>query len=73
MIELDCLPSDLVNSETFDSSDSAPDDPLIMAEVEAIRQALRHQGGHRGRTATALGIDKSTLWRKMKKHAIHYP
>ena len=29
----------------------------------------RHQG-HRGRTAAYLHIDKTTLWRKMKKYGI---
>jgi len=37
-----------------------------------IEQALREHDGHRGRTADALGIDKSTLWRKMKRHGIQF-
>jgi propionate catabolism operon transcriptional regulator len=36
-------------------------------------QTLRQQGGHRGKTAAALGIDKSTLWRKMKRYGITSP
>ena len=32
--------------------------------------ALELCGYHRGRTAAYLGIDKSTLWRKMKKYGI---
>ena len=35
-----------------------------------IEEALREHGGHRGKTADALGIDKSTLWRKMKKYGV---
>ncbi|MFW6145982.1 MAG: sigma-54 interaction domain-containing protein [Planctomycetota bacterium] len=35
-----------------------------------IRQALHTHHGHRRRTAEALGIDTSTLWRKMKKFNI---
>ena len=48
------------------------DSPLVEAEAEAILRTLREHHGRRGRTAAALGIDKSTLWRKMKKFAIHY-
>jgi len=37
-----------------------------------IEEALREHDGHRGRTADALGIDKSTLWRKMKKYGAQF-
>jgi PAS domain S-box-containing protein len=36
-------------------------------EVEFIEEALRRNKGHRGNTARELGINPSTLWRKMKK------
>jgi transcriptional regulator of acetoin/glycerol metabolism len=31
---------------------------------------LEKHGGHRARTARELGIDASTLWRKMKRLGI---
>ncbi|WP_321005372.1 helix-turn-helix domain-containing protein, partial [Enterocloster bolteae] len=37
---------------------------------QAVKDALELCGYHRGRTAAYLGIDKSTLWRKMKKYGI---
>jgi PAS domain S-box-containing protein len=37
------------------------------SEMEIIREALKRNLGHRGKTAQELGIDPSTLWRKMKK------
>ena len=43
---------------------------LDQAEREAIVAALKHHHGHRGKTAAYLNIDKSTLWRKMKKYGI---
>eukprot|EP01022_Parablepharisma_sp_SALTPOND_P031630 TRINITY_DN8102_c0_g2_i1.p4 TRINITY_DN8102_c0_g2~~TRINITY_DN8102_c0_g2_i1.p4 ORF type:complete len:112 (-),score=44.68 TRINITY_DN8102_c0_g2_i1:408-743(-) len=43
---------------------------LEQRERTAIEQALAMQGGHRGRTAAALGISPTTLWRKMKKYGI---
>lgn len=35
-----------------------------------IRQALREHEGHIQNTASALGVDRSTLWRKMEKYGL---
>jgi PAS domain S-box-containing protein len=43
---------------------------LDQAEKNAIVAALDRHRGHRGKTARYLKIDKSTLWRKMKKYGI---
>lgn len=37
------------------------------SEAEIIRDTLKRNQGHRGKTARELGIDSSTLWRKMKR------
>ncbi|MBF0202604.1 MAG: helix-turn-helix domain-containing protein, partial [Desulfamplus sp.] len=47
--------------------------PLENAEKRTIVNALELHDGHRALTAEYLGIDKSTLWRKMKKHQINIP
>ncbi len=39
---------------------------------QLITQMLRVCSGHRGKTAEALQIDKSTLWRRMKALGIEY-
>lgn len=39
-------------------------------EKELIRARLLAHGGHRGKTAADLHINRTTLWRKMKKHGI---
>ena len=39
-------------------------------EGQAIREALEKNNWHRGRAAELLGIDRTTLWRKMKKLGI---
>jgi sigma-54 dependent transcriptional regulator, acetoin dehydrogenase operon transcriptional activator AcoR len=39
---------------------------LAHAEEASIREALRRNGGHRGKTATELGISVTTLWRRMR-------
>ena len=40
------------------------------AEREEMLQALGRFNGHRAKTAQSLGIDRTTLWRKMKKFGI---
>lgn len=46
--------------------------PQSLEEIEAyfIRKTLREQQGDRTLSAEILGIDKSTLWRKMKRYNI---
>jgi transcriptional regulator with PAS, ATPase and Fis domain len=44
--------------------------PLKNAEKVLIISNLKKFNGHRGKTADALGIDKTTLWRKMKKYQL---
>ena len=39
-------------------------------EEERLRQALEQCGGNRTKTAKMLGMDRSTLWRKLQKYGI---
>ena len=48
----------------------SPPSQLEAAEKKAIIDALHRHNANRGKTAAFLGIDKSTLWRKMKKYNI---
>ena len=52
----------------FSTSDYRKDD----AERQKILHALQQNNGNRTQTAKALGIDRTTLWRKMKRYGIHY-
>ena len=45
--------------------------PLASVEKEYIEAVLRDQNGNRGRTAAILGIDRKTLWAKLKKFGLH--
>ncbi len=71
-IDVRNLPLELQDGEDRSTvcEKKSADSPLLEAEAETIMQVLREQKGHRGRTAAALGIDKSTLWRKMRRFGI---
>ncbi|MBC8874940.1 MAG: sigma 54-interacting transcriptional regulator [Planctomycetes bacterium] len=73
-IDIECLPTELADGGLADSTaePKTKANPLLEAEAETILRTLREHDGHRGKTAAALGIDKSTLWRKMRKYAITY-
>jgi len=38
------------------------------SEKQRIIEVLKHNNWHRGKTARELNMDRTTLWRKMKKH-----
>lgn len=44
--------------------------PIDQAEENTIIKVLKEHKGNRSKTAAYLGINKSTLWRKMKKYGI---
>jgi len=55
-------------------ADEAPRlNPLESAEAATIRDALGAHGGNRALAAKALGISRSTLWRKMRRFGIEDP
>ena len=42
----------------------------IPGEYDEIIEKLQHHGGNRRKTAQALGINRTTLWRKMKRYRL---
>ena len=70
-IELEHLPREFVEkSKEEEKSTLKSPDRLKDAEANVIIDALKRHGGNRSKTAEELGIDKSTLWRKIKKYNI---
>ncbi|MBF0430003.1 MAG: sigma 54-interacting transcriptional regulator [Fibrobacteria bacterium] len=62
------LPSELTkNLPDQPLATQEPQHPLHQAEEMALRKALRKFNNSKKLTAEYLGINKSTLWRKMKK------
>lgn len=72
-IKQDCLPEWLLNYSKNDLKSTASypvQETIKNAEKIHIQSVLNQFGGRRGKAAEALGIDKSTLWRKMKKFGL---
>jgi PAS domain S-box-containing protein len=72
LIDLQHLPEDFQCS--IESQEKVADvgkrTELATAEADVIRAALARFNGQLGRTAKGIGISRTTLWRKMKKHNI---
>lgn len=72
VIDVHLLPSEIANAR--DQFGKALDymAPQSLEEIEAyfIKKTLRETGGDRGLSAEILGIDKSTLWRKIKRYQL---
>jgi len=72
VIDVDVLPPELL--EAKESAHRAVDfvSPQSLEEIEAyfIAKTLRETNGNRAAAAQILGIDKSTLWRKIKRYQL---
>jgi len=60
----------LINPAKENRSNPSKLSSLDQAERKTIVETLARHNANRSRTAAFLGIDKSTLWRKMKKYGI---
>lgn len=68
LIDAGCLPGEVVRSaKRGRRAKIRVRDYLQETEAQMIVRVLEKHGGNRTRTAEELGIDTSTLWRKMKK------
>jgi len=67
----DIGPRDQPPASTSKAGPTAPRISMLKrAEVEAIRSALIRCRGHIGRASRALGVSRTTLWRRMKEYEI---
>jgi DNA-binding NtrC family response regulator len=76
-IDIPATPDPVAHFETFssippfsDTSSSSLADALNAAEKTYIAQCLHAHKWKRGRVAEILGIDRRTLFRKMKSHGL---
>ena len=73
VIETEHLPErlwDVIQRIDVNENQSKKESPLGNAEKQLIEETLNKFNGNRVLTSNALGIDKTTLWRKMKKFGI---
>jgi transcriptional regulator with PAS, ATPase and Fis domain len=70
-IELDHLPGYMSQSAAIAAPTSTTQaDERLSLEARRILTVLRRHNGHRGRSAQTLGIDRTTLWRKIKRYQL---
>lgn len=69
-IDVDCLPKEFIEvQEAIPPPPPLKEETLFKrAEAEIIERTLKKHGGNRTSTAQELGIDRTTLWRKMRKY-----
>ncbi|MEM4721109.1 MAG: sigma 54-interacting transcriptional regulator [Candidatus Methanomethylicaceae archaeon] len=71
LIAMEHLPSELFDKAANEKESLSDLGPLPHPkEAEQIRSLLNQYGGNRIETAKALGISRSTLWRKIKKYGL---
>jgi PAS domain S-box-containing protein len=70
MIEPRHLPPELIDWAGESFREEEVNSPIQTAEAEVIRKTLARNRGNRMRTARELGIDRTTLWRKIKRYNI---
>ncbi len=72
MLDVDVLPPGLDSADTGSLRSIECIEPQSLEQVEAyfIAKTLRETQGNRSAAAEILGIDKSTLWRKVKRYEL---
>ena len=70
VIQNEHIPVEISRRISSKSPGSTRESRLENAESRIIRETLEKHGGHRGEASRELGMDRSTLWRKMKKYGL---
>ena len=72
LLDVDVVPAEMacVKETRISAADHAWPQSLEEVEMSVIARTLQENGGNRAVTAEILGIDKSTLWRKIKQYKI---
>jgi DNA-binding NtrC family response regulator len=72
MVDMDVLPPALASEVPAPGRAMEMIEPQSLEEIEAyfIAKTLRETQGNRATAAEILGIDKSTLWRKIKRYGL---
>jgi len=73
MIEPHHLPQNLIQKRIHNCEDRSADMNIKSVEKKLIRKALHRHQGNRDMTAKELGINPSTLYRKLRLHGFNVP
>ncbi len=69
-LELEHLPQELLKTAPIESHHPAHPLRSALDEESHIREALKIHSGHQGKAAKELKIDRTTLWRKLRRYGI---
>jgi PAS domain S-box-containing protein len=72
IIQKDHLPQELLEPQADYAAAGKETNPLTMAidEQTRLKEILKKHNGNQSRAARELGINRSTLWRKLKRYGI---
>jgi PAS domain S-box-containing protein len=70
IIKPDDLPPEIRKGPDSQATSGGKSSPLRHSEAETIQRVLENHGGNRLKTARELGIDRTTLWRKMRRYGL---
>ena len=70
MIGEEHLPHQIIQEESFQKVSASVSDSREPAEKLALVEALRQSGGNQSQAARILGINRVTVWNRMKKYGI---
>jgi len=70
LIRPEDLPEEVAKRSGTGSASIKKTSLLMRSEAETIRKALDRHNGNRIETARELGIDRTTLWRKIKRYGL---
>ena len=70
LIDLDQLPPKITNQKGQEQELSISSPQVDHPEKEALIQALRQSGGNQSQAARILGVNRVTVWNRMKKYGI---
>jgi PAS domain S-box-containing protein len=69
-IQVEHLPIEFLSNDLTSAKKNGPQEPLQKTECHTILEVLQKHNWNKNKVAEELEINRSTLWRKMKKHGL---
>ena len=71
LLGVDVIEEHDLPTELRDATVLAPAGTLEQAEEQAIRRAMKETDGNKSRAAKILGVDRKTLYAKLRRLGLH--